>query len=1072
MQQAEVQEVTFSAGMGVGGSTTLTYTDLYGQSWTTRPISLGEGSHYVLDYALGSGADANNAYLVLSYGGVTGQTAANTLSLLTADKIRNTLWGLSSTGLTTTQRANLARSIRVTERPHKTSHKFSSGIEAAKKKTFDVYMTADVTTGLEENGGLKEFSAYLSTVNSDSVVTTEIDSGDAFVQVVSMSDASSEIKRALEGLPNNVIPSVSVSKVDVTTENTNDRGTYGNAFHQTYRITFSNAMNSGDQTMLSCDANPCDNDGCINRRVGVSSVYHIHADPTFADQTTAKKTAKVNFQGQGYFIMDIHRDIQNDPATNDFSAGTAYLEWNTGAGVDRAEFPIIATAETVQTSLRTITGWSGVTVSSQCAEVSPCLTLDRAHSYTVTFPSGYDDGGQTPKVGLVSGYGGTAGAQVDGGSNPAPDGKIIIYDQRFSNSLWLGDVTGYALFTCAYNDDECTGGGFAGEIGDMFDETIVQFGHMNSANGYTGAGGAAGTATDLNGQTVRSTFTNMYANSGAGQLGVPAGHYTSKNLKVYIKVNHDADFPLQTSQDTDNYFPVGSTIEVLATTWAESAPQTPITHNVNDHVNENVYRSFKVLSHVENTHGHMFAKLDSVPTTDSSEKYALKVTAHNSTVTNRKNIELNANQQEVQIIRPLDTNDLFLLGDADTFRIYINKDKANVEYTEVLTGVSTNVEIAEAINSFSALSGPVTVTITNEEIRVTFAAIDGDVPELEVVEEVDADNSVVFSVKTVSEGWSFFAGYSARLENVQPGSVINVTSQEQVSFSITSWTGTTYLVFAYDGEVGATGVLRGTIDADKVVDAVNSIKNEKGLDKFSIDSTAVTTSTSSSIVISMPEGIDASKLELLPASGTTVTKIEKTVAKNNNGRSFKVLRVENNNWDISDNLTVTGITDAKVLDYSTHNKGPFAAGDEIQFKQSTAGTNCLAMLSASATDAVMYRYLDAGAVTSSKVSYNMNTAIELQNVDEYSLGACSVKVYRTTLVVDSMPDTMSATGFGADVNLHIYGPKGSCSVSEAVKGTYESDVCSSRGNCDGASGLCACHEGYSGEACETQTVLV
>lgn len=1056
MQQAEVQEVTFSAGMGVGGSTTLTYTDLYGQSWTTRPISLGEGSHYVLDYALGSDADASKVFLVLSYGGVTGQTAVNALSSLTADKIRNTLWGLSSTGLTLTQRANLARSIRVTERPHKTSHKFSTGIEAATKKTFDVYITADVTTGLEENGGLKEFSAYLSTTGSDSVVTTEIDSGDAFVQVVSMSDASSEIKSALEGLPNNVIPSVSVSKVDVTTENTNDRGTYGNAFHQTYRITFSNAMNSGDQTMLSCDANPCDNDGCINRRVGVSSVYHIHADPTFADQTTAKKTPRVNFQGQGYFIMDIHRDIQNDPATNDFSAGTAYLEWNTGAGVDRAEFPIIATAATVQTSLRTITGWSGVTVSSQCAGASPCTTLDRAHSYTVTFPSGYDDGGQTPKVGLVSGYGGTAGTNTDG--------KMIIYDQRFSNSLWLGDVTGYALFSCATANSECTGGSFAGEIGDMFDETIVQFGHENSANGYSVTAGTAGTNAHLGGNTVRSTFTNMYANSGAGQLGAPASHY-GQDLKVYIKVNHDEDFPLQTSQDTDNYFPVGSTIEVLDTTWAESAPQTPVT------VTKNVYRSFKVLSHVENTHGHMFAKLDSVPTTDSTETYALKVIAQNSTVMTRKNIEINAKQQEVQVIQPTQSN-IFTIDSGDTYRIYINADKSSVEFTEVLSGGSTADQIAEAINSFSALSGPVGVDITKKEIRITFAAIDGDVPQLSVVEEVDDGTATDFAVYTLVEGWSFFAGDSARLENVQPGSVINVTSQEQVSFSISGWVSTKYLVFAYDGEVGATGVEQSAVAAGTVVAAVNSIKNEKGLAKFSIANGAVTTSSSSSIVISMPEGIDASKLELLPASGTTGTTIGKTVAKNNNGRSFKVLRVENKKWNIETSLKTTAPT-ATELEYSVHNRAPLTVGDEVRLKQSTAGTAC--GVSTTATNAVEYRYITAEAITADgsddKTVYTVDTALTL-DTSNYVITACDIDVFRTTIVVDSMPDLMSNTGFGGDVNLHVYGPKGSCSVSEVVKGTYESDVCSSRGNCDGASGLCVCHEGYSGEACETQTVLV
>merc|ERR1711881_676080 len=91
-------------------------------------------------------------------------------------------------------------------------------------------------------------------------------------------------------------------------------------------------------------------------------------------------------------------------------------------------------------------------------------------------------------------------------------------------------------------------------------------------------------------------------------------------------------------------------------------------------------------------------------------------------------------------------------------------------------------QIAEAINSFSALSGPVTVVKEAYfEIKVTFAAIDGDVPELSVVRE---SGSLVFSVHTLQEGWSFFAGHSARLENVQPGSVINITSSEKVRFGI------------------------------------------------------------------------------------------------------------------------------------------------------------------------------------------------------------------------------------------------------------------------------------------------
>jgi hypothetical protein len=45
-------------------------------------------------------------------------------------------------------------------------------------------------------------------------------------------------------------------------------------------------------------------------------------------------------------------------------------------------------------------------------------------------------------------------------------------------------------------------------------------------------------------------------------------------------------------------------------------------------------------------------------------------------------------------------------------------------------------------------------------------------------------------------------------------------------------------------------------------------------------------------------------------------------------------------------------------------------------------------------------------------------------------------------------------------------------TAEITRGTKESAECSGRGNCDGETGLCVCTEGYTGEACATQTVLV
>jgi hypothetical protein len=82
---------------------------------------------------------------------------------------------------------------------------------------------------------------------------------------------------------------------------------------------------------------------------------------------------------------------------------------------------------------------------------------------------------------------------------------------------------------------------------------------------------------------------------------------------------------------------------------------------------------------------------------------------------------------------------------------------------------------------------------------------------------------------------------------------------------------------------------------------------------------------------------------------------------------------------------------------------------------------------------------------------------------------CATRVARHVITLDSMP-TASATSTAK--TFKYTSPVGSCSVAETTKGTYESYECSNRGACDGKSGLCTCYEGYSGQSCQTQTVLV
>jgi len=668
-------------------------------------------------------------------------------------------------------------------------------------------------------------------------------------------------------------------------------------------------------------------------------------------------------------------------------------------------------------------------------------------------------------------YGGDAGINKDG--------KVIIVDQRFSNTLFLGDITGWQKVTCTKSldntdDDDnkeydyidhCVAASadtMQLQQGDKFKLTNVRFGYVSAS---TSANDATGDFEVLHHATGDLGFASTF----------------DADADAFVRIDYDADRPTTTSIITEDYFAVGSTIEVLDTTWDldHAAMQ-------NDAQSANKYRTFKVLSHVRNGHGHYFAKLDSTPTDDSTSNYALKVTSNNYTVTTRKNIELSAVQNEVQSLRAF-TGDLLKMSTVagtDAYRLYINKDKANVEFTEVLDGASTLLEVQEAINAFSVLSGPVKVTRTGTgavgtglvggEIIVTFAAIDGDVPQIEAVKE---SGSITWVSLTQHEGWSFFAGKGARLESVEPGAIINITSSETVEFTHNLDAGN--MIFSYDGSVGSTAILK-TSDAAAVASALNSIKDHKGAAKFATIAEAdVTVTGTTKIKVVMPEGVDGSKLGLSPAGDANantpakLTTISKTVAKNNNGKSFKVVRVENHMQTVA----LTAATRTSVTVGTKHNVATafaIAPDDEVRYTQSTAALPCLLVDVVKAAAETPVKDVLVTGVTYNVAATNEETVIahEQTHASRNAKDGCSATIHRTTIVVDAMPDAMSARTFGKDVEMEIKGPAGFCSVTEAVKGTYESDVCSSRGLCDGGSGLCTCHEGYSGEACETQTVLV
>merc|ERR1719446_1322520 len=272
-----------------------------------------------------------------------------------------------------------------------------------------------------------------------------------------------------------------------------------------------------------------------------------------------------------------------------------------------------------------------------------------------------------------------------------------------------------------------------------------------------------------------TTTINMYGNDGTnGDTEVAAGtNFT------YLKEG-------ATSVQTSDYFAVGSTVEVLPVTWddgaaAAAAPTGSDLANVGTDVSgtgynsNNVYRSFKVTGHVTNEFNREFAKLDSFPADDGitdatalkdRPDYNLKITSNNATVRTYPptgtGIAAKITLNEVQIITlgngqdGADQNTVWKL-------YYKGEESQNMDHG------STPAQVAEEINGFSALSGPVTVagistgtTTGFPRYSVTFDAKDGDVAELTAV----ADSGTV-AISTQANGWSIEGPVGLGLDTMQ-----------------------------------------------------------------------------------------------------------------------------------------------------------------------------------------------------------------------------------------------------------------------------------------------------------------
>jgi len=698
--------------------------------------------------------------------------------------------------------------------------------------------------------------------------------------------------------------------------------------------------------------------------------------------------------------------------------------------VETADFALIGNAAAVQTALRTITGWEAVTVTTDVSDFT------MSHAFTVTFPAGYDDGGQVPITGAYE-----SSVYTRGGAK-ANSATVSVVDQRFSNSLWMGEISGWHEFVVTNPSGFVMTGVNnkpTAEAGDVFEFSSVHYGF-----GTTSA--TSDTATSAMGTCVTKS-------SNAG-IECITGTYTTS--KVYGRIKYSANRPTQTSQQTEDYFAVGANVEVMDLTWADDALGTNVDTNI-----KNIYRKFRVLSHVTNGHGKMFAKLDSTPETDSSTDYTLRVTSNNGTTSSFNQVRIVASQNEVQTIKVIDSSNQLGHTATETYRLYINKGKSNEEFTEVLTYGSSNAQVAEAINAFSALSGPVKVdnvlhgfntnvaTTTHAKV-ITFDAIDGDVPQLHA-ESVGSLTGTLHTT-TIRDGSSLTGGADARFEHMEAGGMINITSQETVTFTLPSADTTTVIAFSYDNvmQSGAAAALDGTTDDADIETALASIQDDNLVKIIGATTDFVAEWSSPTLTVTLPKGLSGAKLEAHVLAGIN-TKTTKTVNRNNNGKSFTIVRAAHTKSDLT-NLGVFNTAHALM----SNELVDLRVGDVLDVTGCSAGTN--------APNAGVTPY----TVPITAFTGTVQGVVKIIAAFGGSDGAgCAYSQVRDTLVLDAIPDAM--TGL---VDVTYTAPRGSCAVTEVSKGTTESATCSHRGVCDGGSGLCECHEGYSGEACETQTVLV
>jgi hypothetical protein len=334
LEKPEVQTVFVTppnrnAGSGeftaIGGHFSLTYTDMYGQEWTTRPIRVksfvdlgtADADTRIMD------ATASDHSIIVSRDGELGVFKDH-------DNIEVNVGG--------------TKTIVAVKQG-------GAGFQG-------LYVTPRITA--------------ISSTSNIALTLVNQDCGEIGV------------KRALMELPNQVIPSITVDETITSVLNM-------------FRITFSASANSGDQHMLSCKADACDEDGCQPRKGAMTAQY------TFtATQDTVAFAASDFSLTTSSLAIGTYGEVGDEIAYGNIAGGSSEDTLAPASGVVTKSLVIASksTANKVIATDRTINLVSTATGASKVHVIHRVNDRDKRAALSVTYAvaSGTNAGSVTSSV--------------------------------------------------------------------------------------------------------------------------------------------------------------------------------------------------------------------------------------------------------------------------------------------------------------------------------------------------------------------------------------------------------------------------------------------------------------------------------------------------------------------------------------------------------------------------------------------------------------------------------------------------------------------------------------------------